>query len=108
LNSIFVGGCTPRAFLHVVFNNTQEQTASYFFLRGQEKVIKKKAAQRLIGIFNPNSLISKEKQALANSHGAPHFIVLKQTLALILFLFGCSAASNGVDEYQLAIQLYLL
>jgi len=56
-------------------------------LRGQEKVTKKKAARKLVGIFNPNSLTSKEKQALANSHGAPHFIVRKQTLAITLLSF---------------------
>jgi hypothetical protein len=32
-------------------------------LRGQEKVTKKKAAQKLVGIFNSNSLTAKEKQA---------------------------------------------
>ena len=34
---------------------------SHFFLRGQEKVTKKKAARRLVGIYNSNALRVENK-----------------------------------------------
>ena len=56
-----VGGCTPRVFLHIVFNNIQEPTASTFLLLVQKKGTKEKETRKLVGIFNPNPLRFKSK-----------------------------------------------
>jgi len=67
-------------------------------LRGQEKVTKKKAARKLVGIFNPNPLASKVKQALRELGRCCALFALKQTLAMILFYFRCSAAFMWGDD----------
>ena len=113
-------GAAPQGHFLILFSTIfTAPTASYFFLLVQAKVTQKKDTRKLVRISNLNSLISKlKKQALAaqrtltafimdthplglgDSHGASHLIVLKQMLAMILFLFWCSTALNEIYPFK--------
>jgi hypothetical protein len=75
-------------------------------LLAQEKVPKEKGTRKLVGISNSNTLRFKTKtgaalpkepfqvslwmpqpSVLGNSGDAPHYLALRQTLAMILFYF---------------------
>ena len=64
-----------------------DQQQVSFFCLSKKKVPKKKTPEDLLEFLIPIPFTSKVKQALANSHGAPHFVVLKHTLAMILFYY---------------------
>ena len=88
----------PQEYFLILFSTIlgNRQQVSFFCL-SKRKVPKKKTLDVLLEFPIPIPCASKEKQALANSHGASRFIVLKQMLAMILFYFRCSAAYNEID-----------
>ena len=66
----------PQGHFLMLFSTTfTAPVAGIFLLLVQKKGTKEKDTRKLVGIFNPNSLASKEKQALAAQRTLSGFIM---------------------------------